>query len=368
MKRHATKKGLIITTVVVAILAGAAAFAYFTSSGSGTGSAQTGSASNVSISQIGAGYDSLISSNGYQQDQCFSCASITEFGNDITLANPGAQQLVSVVVAFRNWGSAITALPITLSINNTVGGPISDTQSFSFPAAITDGSDPSTTNATFDFSSQGAFVEQEFVYGITFDPAAGSSLNVALASSGTNLSVGTDTHPGTVWVNTTAGLGIAGDFPACTAPGVGFASVITDCGASSLTNPGAYGTPAQVLAGSADIPAVQVNVVGGTTPPLYPGGPAQPIGYAITNPGSSPVHVNQVTTTVSTLSNTGSIVGDEACATTMYPIVNGPAVNSNIAPGTSLFPFSGTSISMTDDHTNQDNCENAVVHLSFSSN
>jgi hypothetical protein len=368
MKTHGKKKGLIITTVVVSVLMGAAAFAYFTSGGSGTGTAQTGSATNVSISQIGAGYDSLISSNTYQQDQCFACAQITEFGNDITLANPGAQELATVVVALRNWGPAITALPMTLSINNTVGGPISDTENFNIPAAIIAGSDPSTTDVTFNFTGQGAYVEQEFVYGITFDPSLAGALNVALASSATNLAVGTDTHPGTVYVDTAAGPGIDGDFPSCTTPGVGFAVVTTNCGPSAGGNPGAYGTTAQVAAGSADIPAVEVNVVGGIVPPLYPGGPAQPIGYAITNPGSTPVHVGQVTTSVSSLSNTGSNGAIEACASSMYPIVNGGPVNSNVNPGTTMFAFSGTSISMTDDGNNQDNCENAVVHLGFSSN
>jgi len=65
---------------------------------------------NVTISQVGAGYDSLIPSNTYTEDQCLAgCDGPSEFGNDITLANPGSyQQLTSVVLAVRNWGPAIT--------------------------------------------------------------------------------------------------------------------------------------------------------------------------------------------------------------------------------------------------------------------
>src|SRR5271156_6626339 len=99
MKRFRTKKALISGAAFVLILAaGGAAFAYFTSTGSGTGSAQTGTASKVTISQIGAGYDSLISTGAYSQDQCLTgCDGPNELGNNITLSTTDAAQLVNVV-------------------------------------------------------------------------------------------------------------------------------------------------------------------------------------------------------------------------------------------------------------------------------
>src|ERR1700677_4944396 len=98
MKRFKRRKTVAISVATVAILAMAGgAFAYFTSSGSGAGSAQTGTASNVTISQIGAGYDSLISTGAYSQDQCFFCDGPNELGNSITLSTPDASQLVNVV-------------------------------------------------------------------------------------------------------------------------------------------------------------------------------------------------------------------------------------------------------------------------------
>lgn len=364
-----TKTRVAIMTIAAVVLGAGIAFAYFTATGSGTGSAQTGSAGSLTIQQIGAGYDSLIAGSGdpYIQDQCFQCAQISELGNDITLAGSGAQQLVSVVVAMRNWSGAVTGLPMTLTISNGIAGPVTDTQDFNFPAAIGPNT-PSVTNVTFDFASQGAFVEHQFVYGISFDPSfdsnAASGLNVALSSSSLDLSVGTDTNPGTIYVATKAGAGIAGDFPACSTPGTGFAPVSTDCGPSAPTDPGAYGN----VQPTADIPAVEVNVVGGVVPSLYPGGPAQPIGFAITNQGPSTVHVSTVTTSVSGLAHTGSISGAEACTTSMYPIANATVtVNQNVPAGTSIFDATGTSISMTDDGANQDNCEGATVDLSFAS-
>ncbi len=377
MKFFKTKKGLSLLAAVAAVaIAAVAAYAYFTANGSGTGSAKTGKATDVSISQIGAGYDSLIPGDNYIQDQCFSCAQIAELGNDITLANPGAQQLVSVVVAFRNWnGNAITGLPITLTINNTVGGPISAVAHANFPAAITAGSDPSTTRVTFDFSGQGAFVNQEFVYGITFDPSFDSGdaegLNVALSSSASNLAVGTDTDPGTLWVKTTPGSdgSLGNDFPACTtAPPIGvnvFESITTNCGPAAAGNTGAYGTPAQVAAGNADIPAVQVNVVGGIVTGLEPGGPAQPISFAITNPGSANVSLNSVATTKSTLTGVGS-ESSEPCTLGMYQINGSPAGPvGTVPPGTTLYQATGTTIQMLDDNHDQDNCEGATVGLTF---
>ncbi len=373
------KKRVATFAVASALVLGAAgaAFAYFTSSGAGAGSAHTGSATALTVSQIGAGYDSLIPSNTYSQDQSYGGAGITEFGNDITLSTPAAPQLISVVVAFDNWGPAITNLPLTLTITGTPGGaPLTDTAPGTFPAAINSDT-PSETNATFNFASQDAFVDQSLVYGISYDtnPADspnGSSLNVALSSSASDLSVGSDTNPGTVWLSTTFNT-IGNDFPACTyaspfTTGT-FEQVTTDCGPYAAGNPGAYGTPAQVAAGSDDIPAVEFNVVGGTTPPLYPGGPSEPIDFAITNPGSSSVHVNTVVTTVSGLTGAGSNGSIEACATTMYPLTNATdTINANVPPGTSVYDPSGTSIKMTDDGNNQDNCENATVTLSFASN
>ncbi len=372
MKLIKSKKGMALLAVVAIVaIAAVGAYAYFTSTGTGTGAAQTaGSPAGLKITQVGAGYDSLIPNASYHQDQTYAGAGVTKFGNDITLANPGSQRLVSVAVAFRNWGGAITNLPITLSIDSGTSGPLSDTENFSFPAAITLGSHPSTKTVTFDFNSQGAFVHQQFVYGISFDSSLAGGLNVALSSSANNLSVGTDTHPGNVWLSTTqASLG--NDFPVCSTPvptGV-FESVNTDCGTDNGNNPGAYGTPAQVTAGNADIPAVEVNVVGGVIAALTPGGPALPVDFAITNPGSSSVHVSTVSTVASSLSGAGTDISIDPCDTSMYPIVGSPAaINANVAPGTTVFAPSGTSISMTDDGHNQNNCENATVNLTFSSN
>jgi hypothetical protein len=348
----------LFATLVVAAAAAFAAYAYFTGSGTGSGSAQTATPASLTVTQIGAGYDSLIPSNAYHQDQCFQCAQVTEFGNEIKLAKPGLQRLTGAVVAFRNWGGHFNNVPITLSI---VGGP-SSTVTPNIPAAQPDGR-PTVTTVSFPFNN---FVNREFVYKISFDASgAAGGLNVALSSSPNNLSVGTDSAPGHVWINTAAGPGIDGDFPACTTPGTGFAEVQTNCGTEAPGNPGAYGTNAEVAAGNADIPAVEFNVLGGVVPSLYPGGPAEPVDFAITNPGNASVYVHSVTIAANGLSGQGNDGSIEACDTSMYPISQPSVINTNVPTGTTFYSPSGASISMNDDGNNQDNCEGATVNLSF---
>jgi len=277
---------------------------------------------------------------------------------------------------------------MTLTINNTVGGgPISDTQDFDFPAAINPNTEPSETNVTFDFSSQDAFVDTSFVYGITFNTtpgaapvAAADSLNVALSSSATDLSVGSDTAPGSVWLDDTYGNN--NDFPICTDsdfPTTGFEQVTTNCGPYNPDNPGAYGNEG---AASDDIPAVQVNVVGGTVTGLYPGDSPQPLEYAITNPGTGPVQVASVSASVDTNGGTGDVetpghTDVTGCLASWYSITGSPqslgAHGESIPPGTTLFTTTSStastlSIAMSNPAVNQDACEGADLGLSFSSN
>jgi hypothetical protein len=360
-----------VALTVAALVSAVAAYAYFTASGSGAGSAQTAKSAQLTVTQIGAGYDTLIPSGGYHQDQCFQCAQISKLGDDVTLANTGAQRLVSVTVAFRNWGPQITGLPITLTISNTTNGPVTATQDFNLDPVNAVTGRPTVTNVTFDLTAKSWFVSQEFVYGISFDPSfdAGSAagLNVALSSSAVNDAIGTETNPGHIWM-TDAGASAGNDFPSCT-PGTNgaFASVKTNCGLSSPDEPGAYGNNVGPTSPDADVPAIEFNVVGGVVPGLTPDDTAYPIAFAITNPGSTPVHVNQVVTSISSLSNTGSLpLPIEACNASMYPLTNPTAaINATVAPGTTLFSSTGTTIQMHDDGNNQDNCQGATVNLAF---
>lgn len=396
MKMKKGRKRAVIGAVAGVVLGATAAFAYFTTTGSGAGTAQTGSGTAVSITQIGAGYDSLVTTNdpntAYIQDQCLDCASISQFGNDVTLANSAPmQRLISAVVAFRNWGPAVSNVPITLTLSSGQ----SQTVVQNVPADQPNGR-PTTFNVTFPFATH-PYVPNEFVYSISFPTAYSDpgntqphadGLNVALSDSFTQLSVGTDTHPGTVWVQTNQGAGIAGDFPSCTVPsGNTWQQVPVNCGPSAPGNPGAYGNT-NPPTGNADIPAVEFNVLGGTAAPLYPGAPGQPVDFAVTNPGGSSVHVGTaLTIKVGDGVNASSSTGSGGCNAAnvgspvqvawyqLSPYTDSAGLQENltnggsgwtIPPGTTYFSPTGVSIQMIDSGTNQDACENATVILGFS--
>jgi hypothetical protein len=365
--------------LTVGLIAGASglAVAYFTSSGTGTGTATVGHATDLTITQVGTAYDSLTPDGTYVQDQTYGGAGVTEFGNEIKLTSGGV--LGNVVVAFRNWGGALTAFPVTFNIFNpgdtspdsaAIGSVTVDAN---FAASV--GGNPSTSTVTFDFSSLDLTVPQTLVYGVAYAGAGtngpGSSLNVALSSSGSDLSIGTDPFPGTVYVNLLDSTWIGGwqvDTGVCsTTPSyTGFASTDVwaaapgDCTSNTENNAGAYQN-----AQGADIPAVEFNVDGVTnTPPLYPGEPAQPITYIISNPGSSPVGVTGVTTSISSIS--GANDNAECAAGNWFTITQG--TYSGIIPGGGSVTDNTASIAMVESGTNQDACENATLNLGFATN
>jgi hypothetical protein len=159
--------------------------------------------------------------------------------------------------------------------------------------------------------------------------------------------------------------------------------VNTGCGAYNPDNPGAYGN----VFPTDDIPAVEVNVVGGDLQTLYPGDSPVPLQYAITNPGPSPVTVISVTASVD--SSGGNVENASAalapvsgCLANWYQVNNSPqtlngVTGISIPPGTTLFTTSPEYISTlsvqmlegTDNvPTNQVDCEGVNVGLTFSSN
>lgn len=368
------KKFVIPAIVGIMALLGGVAYAYFSSGGTGTGAAQVGSAAKeLTITQIGAGYDSLVAfapgTDPYIEDQCLQgCSGPSELGNDITLANSGYQQLVSVVLAVRNWGGQITNGGISLYLSDTVNGAVTIPLTMDVPPAISD-SQPYLADETFDLASQDIFVPQTFVYGFSYNDASESGLNIALSSSANDLAVGFDAHPGSIWVDDSSNNG---DFPACVTFPSGFGQMYTNgCGAQET---GAYGLNTQVAAGNADIPAVEFNVVGGVIPSLYPGGPAQPVDFAILNPNTGNVGVNAVTFTF-TVTQVASAPGSPAsptCLTTWFTPVQPSLISAEIPPGTTIFSPSGGSISLVDllpvvQANNQDSCEGATLNLTFTS-
>ena len=435
MKRFMSKKLLDDgVDVDVAHGVGGAAFAYFTSSGGGTGSAAVGTASNLSIHQIGTTvYDSTVSpSPADWWSEAFSQLNVgegpAEIGDAVTLASTSAP-LSTVVVMLNNWacevgngnpnGSCVTATPgstypATLTLNIYAPGSLvtpiaTDTQTFAIPFRPSadpghcstgnnwsgypnDGSqwyDAATktcnygqiTPVTFNFSSLDVTLPPNIVYGISSpgDTANSSDpvnyLNVVLSTEPTDVTVGSDTYPGNIYMDVPVGesaaagpgptgaAGTAGQM-SCTAAVSELAEYSTAAGADGC---GAGATN--------NIPAVQFNESGSGMADLYPGGTPQPINFSVTNPGAIPVHVGSVHISVAsdTIGDVESTPGEPdtavtGCSASWFSFNAVPVgINGNVAPATTDYwsVNTGATIQMNDNGTNQDACEGASIGLVF---
>jgi hypothetical protein len=242
-----------LASVAAVITAASAGFATVQASASTSIPAATGSRTlyNSIPAPLPAGMPSL----GYE------ATSTSEFGNEVTTSHPNApHRLKQFVVTMVSWacqtGSATDgtcqsavgstfAEPITLNLYNasTSGAPGSliatQTDTFNIPyrpSAVPkcgNGGFKSpkcfhgkTADITFNFGAPNVVLPQDFVYGIAYNtsdygaspygdstachtagPSGGDgcpydSLNVGLSEDPANVSVGTDTYPGTVDWNT----------------------------------------------------------------------------------------------------------------------------------------------------------------------
>lgn len=412
----------------LAVGASGVAIAYWTSSGSGTGSAVNATATGLTITQDGTPvYNSTISPlPGSQASQGFQANQISQFGNEVNLANYSGAPLNNVVVTMEDWAcqnwAAMNASPttpcttspgstfswpITLTLYQDAGagaiGPVigTVTQSFNIPfrpsanpacavgsqwldntatAALfhvaSDGQCHSglANNITFDLSPYAVVLPSTFIYGISYNTtnygAAPTgvngpydSLNVALTTTVTDPSLGSDTFPGQLDMNSaTPGnycdgtttnsfrLDSAGTSPAaCTSPSGGWSVSGTPTG-----GPPYY------------LPSVEFNVA--TAGSLYPGGPAMPINFSVTNPGSFPQALNTVTIAISSISNQHATTGG-GCDPLWYTIVQPTVINGSVGAGATWDDSpSGASIKLDNwTGTNQDACQGAIVHLTFAS-
>jgi hypothetical protein len=302
-----------------------------------------GTAAPLNIRQVGAGYDSLIaltSPDTYTGSLCFSpCTAIQEIGDTVTLAHLTPKyttqygHVTSVTVALVNFGAAKT-LTVTLRLYNS---PNVVTYTFHKSATIAGGSATHqvVTNVTFTLAATSVFVKQTFQYGVSLT-SNDAGVNIALAHHASELTIG-GSPPQTVWVAKVSS-GAVGPFSATTKTwSTGF------------------------------IPAVQINVVNGVVPPLYPGAPAQSVQYAITNPNPGRMHVGTITTSIKT--NGTTLLGATGCAKTWFTLNHNPFdYNTTVAPGTTIVSTGPTTIQMTTVAVSQNACVGTSVSLAFSSN
>lgn len=398
------KLGISSLALIVALVAGGVAYAYFSSTGNGSGAAQAGTTAPLLIDQLGGTplYNSTTDGTAYQYSQCYYCVQMGQFGNRVTLASAD-QPLSDVVVGMANF-NALTGdsnpMDITFDIYGAGTGSYpgtliaSDEQSFNIPTAPDGGygSDTCTAervtnpdsdcgianfNITFNFASQNVTLPGTVVYDIVYnDPqnAIDSGVNVQLANETTQVSVGSDTDPGnlfTALASSDNGNGYTYGYNDVGPGEVTCSTVSTTFNEYSTAScdggQQGYGTPAYV-------PAVEIDT--NTMGDLYPGGPAQTINFSMTNTGTIPETVNDVTIAVATDPSNGEIESTPGetwtdvanCYASWFTVSPSPVtVNTSIPAGGVVDWIGAASISMPQSATDQNACQGATIGLTFSS-
>jgi hypothetical protein len=194
----------------------------------------------------------------------------------------------------------------------------------------------------------------------------------------TQVSVGTDTAPGYLFASlasttngdgyTETGQDLGPGEVTCETVSTTFGeySTAATCGGTPQNG---YGTPPYV-------PAVEFDT--NTMSGLYPGGPAQPINFSITNPGTIPETVSSVTIAVasdagtspveieSSPGNTGTDVA--GCYADWFTISPSPVTVSATIPAGGTVDWIGTAtIALDQSSSNQNDCQGATIGLTFTS-
>jgi hypothetical protein len=116
---------------------------------------------------------------------------------------------------------------------------------------------------------------------------------------------------------------------------------------------------------------ITVNQVGSPSG-LYPGGPAQPLSGDFSNANSGNAWVTSVTASLQSVTMSGSAVvdaGHPACTTADFQLNNPTTlVGQDITPGPANGSWSGPSVQLLNTASNQDNCKNATLNISYTSN
>lgn len=291
MGKYSTRNffAILVVTALAVVAATGAASASYASSAAGTGT-------KPMVKTITTLYNSTISPlPSSQVSQPFSGPQVAEFGNEINLAR-SSKRLGTVTVTMDSWAcesgswgnsDCVTtpgtsySVPITFTIYNP--GPVTGTagtviatktQTFNIPFRPSasskcsngewlDASDTChnglATNITFDFSSPKVVLPGTIVYGISYTTDNNGvdgnvdSLNVALSSSGTNVTAGSDTFPGFVFVSAGQPNLVVCPLPDGSFPAAG------DFQADFIWCSNGYGQPNPL--GTSDIPAVEFNKV-----------------------------------------------------------------------------------------------------------
>ncbi len=375
-------------------------------------------------------YDSIVSPQPQDMfSEAFNATGTTEFGNEVNLASPG-QELDSVQVTMSDWacqtGSGTTCvttpgatfpLSMTLTIysvgaDNSVGSIIaSDTQTMNIPyrpssnnseclgpnldnpnagpgAANGEWYNGSTcsidlnSNITFngvDFTVPNITLPGSVIYGISYDATSGpaQSLNVAVSDdtgnvATTNVTVGSDAIAGD-FLDSSEAVSYCNNAPADGTGYFQYDPYTPSCtGGNAVDNPAPDGSPATLNYPTGFwVPAVQFNGIESSAAfiDLFPAGPGEPVDFSITNSSNSPVYVQSVTYSITSMANVTDGNGPGDCNPAWFSQIQ-PSVPIDVTiPANTTIDYqpSGGVIALMNEPFSQDGCEGAVLGLTFAS-
>lgn len=113
--------------------------------------------------------------------------------------------------------------------------------------------------------------------------------------------------------------------------------------------------------------AVVVNQTS-TVSGLYPGGPPATLSGNFDNGNAGAVYVAQVSVAVTAGWGPQADPTKPACTSADFTLVQPTATDAEVSAGTAQGSWGGASIALKDLGTNQDNCKNVSVPLTYTSN
>jgi hypothetical protein len=142
------------------------------------------------------------------------------------------------------------------------------------------------------------------------------------------------------------------------------ALVIVGAGAAfAFWTQGGTGTGSGSTGTTTGITVNQTSLVTG----MYPGSTPQALSGNFDNPNANAVTVASVTAAVTSVTGGGTDGTKPACTTADY-VIGGSAAGSVVPAGTAQGGWSGLTLQLVNGALNQDNCKNAVAHITYTAN
>jgi hypothetical protein len=141
-------------------------------------------------------------------------------------------------------------------------------------------------------------------------------------------------------------------------------AIATAVGAYAYWTQGGGGSGTAATGTTTDITVNQLS----TPTAMFPGSTPQALSGNFDNPNPGAVQISSVTAVVSSVTGAGNDLAKPACTTADYQIAGTSGLNLVPTGGAGVGSWSGLTIQLLNTAFNQDNCKNAVAHITYTAN